>query len=110
MNTNHFKRSLPSFFLLLILVNLFSISFGISQGWASPTIILLMSDETNLPSGKITMEEGSWIVSLLYVGAMIGNASFGWITKKYGRKWPLLLLTVPIIVTVSYENTDSFRY
>ncbi|XP_055302940.1 uncharacterized protein LOC129568722 [Sitodiplosis mosellana] len=80
-------------------VNLLSISYGVSGGWASPSIILLMSDETPLPSGKITMEEASWIVSLVYLGGIPGNMVFGFITNRFGRKWPLIIATIPIIIS-----------
>lgn len=59
-----------------------------------------MSDETPLPSGKITMDEASWIVSYVYIGGIIGNMMFGYITNRFGRKWPLIIITIPIIVIV----------
>ena len=70
-------------------------------GWASPSVILLMSDETPLPSGKITIEEASWVVSLAYLGGVFGNIVFGFITNRFGRKWPLIIATIPIIVSWS---------
>lgn len=71
---------------------------GIAGGWSSPNIILLMSDETPLPSGKITMHEASNVVSYVYVGGIAGNIVFGYITNRFGRKWPLIIITIPIIV------------
>lgn len=42
-------------------------------GWSSPAIVLLTSDESPLPSGKISMVEGSWIASLTNLGGLVGN-------------------------------------
>lgn len=71
---------------------------GVCCGFSSPSIALLMSDKTPLPSGKITIEEASWVASLICVGALFGNIFFGYITSKFGRKIPLIIVTIPTIV------------
>lgn len=50
-----------------------TVACSIANGWSSAANILLMSDETPLPSGKISMEEASWIASLIYIGGDIYN-------------------------------------
>lgn len=72
--------------------------YGITCGWASPNIELLTSEDTPLPSGKITIDQASWIASILCIGGLIGNILFGIVTTYFGRKWPLLILCVPTIV------------
>lgn len=79
-------------------MNLLTVQYGITGGWSSSNVILLMSDDTPLPTGKITLEEASWIVSYVYLGGVFGNIIFGYITNHYGRKWPLIVVTIPIIV------------
>lgn len=79
-------------------MNFLSFSHGMATGWSSPSGLLLISDDSPLPTGKISLEEASWIASLLSVGGLIGNIFFGFITNRYGRKWPLLSLAVPNIV------------
>lgn len=69
-----------------------------AEGWPSPSIFLLESDETPLPSGKITVEEASWIASLLSIGCLFGNV-FGYITNKFGRKVTLIFISIPTIVS-----------
>lgn len=78
-----------------------TMGFGVTLGWSSPSIIILKSNESPLPSGKITTEESSWIASLLCLGCLIGNVFFGYITSKFGRKTPLMFMTIPIIVSVT---------
>lgn len=62
-------------------------------------MVLLLSDETPLPSGKITMDEASWIASLICVGGLIGNFFFGFVTSRFGRKSPLIFITIPKVVS-----------
>lgn len=64
----------------------------------SPSIILLTSDESPLPSGKMTMEEATWLSALLPAGALLGNFFYGLIMKSFGRKLPLLSMSIPMIV------------
>lgn len=75
------------------------VGYGVTCGWTSPNLLILMSDETPLPSGTINWEEASWIAALLCVGGMIGNIFFGFITSNFGRKEPLLFISIPTIVS-----------
>lgn len=104
LKRSNFKTSKSIFFIFYFLVSLFSIQFGVTGGWASPSIVLLLSEESPLPSGKISVDEASWVVSMVFIGGLIGNLAFGLITSHFGRKIPLLLTTIPIIVTILYEK------
>lgn len=73
--------------------------YGVTCGWTSPLIPVLTSDESPLPSGKITMEQASWIASLSCAGGLIGNIFFGVVTNSFGRKFPLIFLAIPTIVS-----------
>lgn len=75
-----------------------SSGYGLICGWASPSIILLTSDDSPLPSGKITMEAASWIAALLALGALLGNVFYGCIIRTFGRKLPLLSISIPMTV------------
>ncbi|XP_031619245.1 facilitated trehalose transporter Tret1-like [Contarinia nasturtii] len=76
-------------------MNLLTIGYGCTCGWTSPSIILLTSDETPLVSGKITMDEASWLAFLICVGGILGNIFFGFITNRFGRKLLLILISIP---------------
>lgn len=80
------------------LVNLLMLCYGVTSGFSSPAIIFLTSDDSPLPTGKITMEQASWIASLLCIGGLIGNVLYGIITSKYGRKLPLMSMATLTIV------------
>ncbi|XP_031622887.1 facilitated trehalose transporter Tret1-like isoform X1 [Contarinia nasturtii] len=89
------KQSVTNQFLVTFVVGLFMLTGGITMGWTSSSILVLMSDETPLASGKITIEEASWIASLPYAGGIIGNIVFGFVINKFGRKIPIFLLAFP---------------
>lgn len=80
------------------LVSLLGFVAGIMIGWSSPNVFLLMSDASPLPTGKITMEEASWIPSLKVLGFLMFSPMFGFIGNKFGRKWPMLFLSIPSVV------------
>ncbi|XP_031634206.1 facilitated trehalose transporter Tret1-like [Contarinia nasturtii] len=85
-------------YLAALVVNMLTVGYGVTSGWSSPSILLLKSDESPLPTGKITTEESSWIASLISIGALIGNIVCGYASNKFGRKLPLLFLTIPTII------------
>ncbi|KAG4071144.1 hypothetical protein HA402_003276 [Bradysia odoriphaga] len=80
-------------------VSLYPTAFGISYGWASPSTLLLTSDDSPLPSGKINIDEASWVVSLACLGGLVGNIIFGFATSTFGRKKPLIFLAIPSIIS-----------
>lgn len=67
-------------------------------GWPSPSIFLLLSDETPLPTGRITIEEASWVASSMSIGSLAGNILAGYLTHKYGRKKTIIFIAFPTIV------------
>lgn len=98
------KVSAKNQYLATIIVNLLPLGYGVTCGWSSPNVILLTSNETPLPSGPITMEQASWVASYICVGALFGNMFFGFITNKFGRKIPLIIIAIPTIVRDSLQN------
>lgn len=85
------------------------INYGVATGWSSPSIDLLTSDKSPLPSGKITMDEASWVASALAIGALPGNVLYGFLIKKIGRKWPLILSFILRCLTcIQFMATINF--
>lgn len=44
---------------------------------------------------------------ILGVGGLIGNIFFGFVTTRFGRKWPLLFLAIPTIVWNSFKLPEK---
>lgn len=84
--------------LFFVAVDLLMVCYGIACGWPSPNIELLTSKATPLPS-RISLEQASWIASILCIGGLIGNILYSYLTAHYGRKWPLLISAIPTIVS-----------
>uniref|UniRef100_A0A2M4CML1 Facilitated trehalose transporter Tret1 n=1 Tax=Anopheles darlingi TaxID=43151 RepID=A0A2M4CML1_ANODA len=64
-------------------------------GWSSPAIPMLRGPDSPIP---ITADEGSWIVSLLSIGALFGPIACGLLVDRYGR-WKVLMGSALPIVT-----------
>lgn len=77
-------------------MNLLTLIHGISSGWVSPNLVRFQSD--NSPIGRISPAQGGLVVSMLFVGSVLGTFIFGYLAERFGRKWPLMGLTVPHIV------------
>lgn len=73
-------------------------AYGAACGWPSAVFSILNSSGTPLETGPMTIEELSWVVSLLCVGGFVGNMFFGFIADRFGRKLPILSIAVPITV------------
>lgn len=52
-----------------------------------------------MPSGPLSVEETTWITSILPIGIFVGSLSYGFIANKIGRKWSFISLTPLIIVS-----------
>lgn len=83
---------------MLILGNINWFYVGIVIGWAAPNFILLTSDESPIESGPLSIAEGSLVVSILYLGGLFGVPLAIFAAERFGRKIPLLLLSIPQIV------------
>ncbi|GAB0091267.1 hypothetical protein DMENIID0001_060860 [Sergentomyia squamirostris] len=87
-------------------VNIGSIIFGICVGWASPIAPILTSEEeTPLPSGPLTVDEISLVSSIMALGGMLGAIVFGWISNRLGRKWTLIVGTIPQVIAYVFMAT-----
>lgn len=65
------------------------------MGWVSPTILILLSDDTPLTSGPLNSDELSWISSITNIGAFCGILTFGILNSSLGCKRTMLFLGFP---------------
>ncbi|XP_012531503.1 facilitated trehalose transporter Tret1 [Monomorium pharaonis] len=83
-------------YLASISACLMAVSVGTALAWTSPVLPQLYKETSWL---VITKEQGSWIGSLLALGAILGAVPSGPMSDKLGRKRTLLLLTVPFLLS-----------
>ena len=72
------------------------VGVGTALAWTSPVLPQLYAADSWL---IITKEQGSWISSLLALGAIAGALGSGSMADKMGRKKSLLLLSVPFLLS-----------
>lgn len=80
----------------MLLACLMALSVGTTLAWTSPVLPQLSKESSWL---VITTEEGSWIGSLLALGAILGAVPSGPMADKFGRKRTLLLLAAPFLLS-----------
>lgn len=64
------------------------------MAWCSPELPVLLSEESPLETGPITVQDASVISSLYYFGGALGAFIFGLLIDRIGRKYTLLLCGV----------------
>lgn len=81
------------------------------MGWLSPSLPLLLSDNTPLVTGPISSEQLSWISSMSSVGALVGTFIFGIMSAHLGSKRAMTFLAFPVIIYwVLVHFGDAFYY
>ncbi|XP_062545777.1 facilitated trehalose transporter Tret1-like [Armigeres subalbatus] len=106
-------KSFLNQFLGAIAVNIITISHGAAIGWVSPFLPYLQSNETHLTSGSVSIEQASWIGSLLCIGGMIGAPTFGLLADRFGKKRGVQLIVIPHVafwLCVLYGPNVYFLY
>ena len=81
---------------LLCSASFLAIGVGTALAWTSPVLPKLMTKDSWFP---ITEEEGSWVSSLLAIGAIAGALPSGTLSDKFGRKKALLALAGPFLLS-----------
>ncbi|XP_028028182.1 facilitated trehalose transporter Tret1-2 homolog [Bombyx mandarina] len=71
---------------------------GFALGWTSPVNLKLLDPDDTPLSQPVTNDEISWIGSLISAGAMFGPFIGGFLASTMGRRWGILLSSVPLIV------------
>jgi len=82
-----------------------TLTHGVGVGWLAPSLPLLGSEETPLGT-SISIDEASWVGSLIGLGALTGNIIFGLLLDRLGRKMCMYLLAIPNMVDImpSFES------
>lgn len=96
---NFWQTAKNYFNSISIAASLVSLSTGCVGGWSSPaTPVLLNKTHSDFGIRPLTLEEVSWVGSLINLGAFFGSIPAGYLSFKFGRKTCLLSLAWPIII------------
>lgn len=80
--------------------NIIVFAHGCNIGWFSPSLPILVSDDTPLASGPLTYDQIGWIGSVPSLGAILGPLVYGLLANKIGYRNSLLLTSIPISVSI----------
>lgn len=78
------------------IASLLAVGVGTALAWTSPVLPKLSAEGSWFP---VTEEEGSWVSSLLAIGAIAGALPSGTLAEKIGRKKALLILAGPFLLS-----------
>lgn len=79
--------------------NVVLLSQGCAVGWLSPSLPILLSNDSPLASGPLTTTEAGWIGAMIPFGAFIGTMIFGVLANYIGSKHSLMASIIPLIVS-----------
>lgn len=85
-----------------------TLSFGISNGWATINLLELENENTTLATGPLTKQQTSLVISLLNVGGFAGNWFVLPLCGFVGAKRSIHLLGIPLVVRLVF-HTPHFR-
>jgi hypothetical protein len=83
MFKNILQNSYRNQYYVTFCVNLLTVSFGFAAGWTAPALLVLSSDESPLPSGKLTEQEISNVAAIFNLGAFFGNFVHAYLADRY---------------------------
>ncbi|XP_076546377.1 facilitated trehalose transporter Tret1 [Osmia lignaria lignaria] len=82
-------------YLATIASNLGMLSYGLCFGWASPSLPVLLQDDSPI---RLTAQQATWVTSFHTIGGTIGSLLCYFILNVIGRKWSLLLTAIPAVI------------
>lgn len=79
--------------------NIITVAHGGTNTWSSANFVALQSIDSTFPGGALSVHEAAMVLSIYYVGAMVGNFTAPFIVRKFGCKRVILALAIPQIVS-----------
>lgn len=98
-NVQSRQRDVKYQYFAAMIINILTFSFSSGDAWFGPAQPVLTEKNTSpLESGALTVENVSWIGSILCIGAIVGNLLSGFLLPRIGSKTTVLLLGIPQLV------------
>lgn len=83
--------------------NLLTLSFGASSGWATINFIDLQQENTTFPTGPLSLEEATFVTSIVSIGGFVGNFAILPVSNKVGVKRAIHFMGIPLIVCLTVK-------
>lgn len=75
--------------------NLGTMSFGLFFGWSSPSLSLLLQNDSPI---QLTIQQAAWVSSIFILSSAIGSTFCSYIINVIGRKTTLVLSAIPGLI------------
>ncbi|XP_031623102.1 uncharacterized protein LOC116340647 [Contarinia nasturtii] len=86
-------------FLSILCCNLLTFSFGSTMGWSTINFNELQNENSTFPTGPLSLDEASLVVSLINFGGFIGNFIVLPFNIMFGVKRTLHFFGIPLILS-----------
>ncbi|XP_011300586.1 facilitated trehalose transporter Tret1-like [Fopius arisanus] len=86
-------------FIATLIINLASVTFGVTLGWVSPVIRDLQSGKTPVSSSPMSNDEISWLAGVVCFGAAVMLPFCNYIVEGLGRKRTAYLMMMPFLIS-----------
>ncbi|CAB3365741.1 Hypothetical predicted protein [Cloeon dipterum] len=96
LNSGNGSCSTAPQYFAAVLATLSAFSAGTILGWSSPALPILEGADSPVP---IDADQGSWLGSLLTLGALMGAAPAGAVSQLVGRQRLLVALSLPLLAS-----------
>ncbi|XP_065348675.1 facilitated trehalose transporter Tret1-2 homolog [Cloeon dipterum] len=96
LNSGNGSCSTAPQYFAAALATLSAFSAGTILGWSSPALPILEGADSPVP---IDVDQGSWLGSLLTLGALMGAAPAGAVSQVVGRQRLLVALSLPLLAS-----------
>lgn len=73
-------------------------SFGTANGWATVNFVDLQKEDTRFPSGPLSLNQATLMMSISIASAIVGNLVFPFSVRKFGSKTTMFAMGFPQIV------------
>lgn len=71
------------------------ISFGLFFGWSSPSLSLLLQDDSPIP---LTVQQAAWVSSIYTMASAVGSVLCSYVINVIGRKMTLAFSAIPGVI------------
>ncbi|XP_033297806.1 facilitated trehalose transporter Tret1-like [Bombus vosnesenskii] len=82
-------------YLAVFASNLGMISFGLFFGWSSPSLSLLLQDDSPIP---LTVQQAAWVSSIYTLASAVGSVLCSYVVNVIGRKTTLAFAAIPGVI------------
>ncbi|XP_063975844.1 facilitated trehalose transporter Tret1-like [Diachasmimorpha longicaudata] len=86
-------------FIATLIINLSSLTFGVTLGWVSPVIPDLQIGKTPVSSSPMTGEQISWLAAVICLGAALMLPFCDGIAERLGRKRTSFVMMIPFFIS-----------